>query len=213
MKYKKKTGILIVDDDKQVLKSLKIWLKNEGFRAMTASNSGQALKLMSENIVDVALVDYRLSKENGIDVAQRLKEVDEKIKIIMLTGFPSYETAVEAMKTGIYDYISKGSPNEKILDVIISAIEERGREGFKQEQDSPGNDGVRLVLFCNHSLLKERLENFSGNSPGFRLIKSFPSLDSVQVRSFSQQIDIALVCAGCIVRSVDDAYGVFPELY
>lgn len=173
----------------------------------------EAEAVLDDNSVDVALVDYRLYKENGIDVAHRLHQLDETIKIIMLTGFPSYETAVLAMKTGIFDYISKGSSNEKILEVLHKAIEEKERDGLHRNQELLGKDVLRLVLFCNHSLLKERLENFSLNTPGFKLLKSFPAVDTMQMQRFSQQADIALLCAGCTIPTLDDAYKIFPELY
>lgn len=213
MTTKRKPSILIVDDDLQVLKSLKIWLKNEGFKPLTAMNGDEAIKLLGEHVVDVALVDFRMSKEDGIGVAERLREIDDSIKIIMLTGFPSYETAVKAMKVGIFDYISKGSSNEKILEVIHKAIEERERLGIATEQNITSNRSVRLILFCNHSLLKERLENYSKNNPGFKLIRSFPSMDTSHLRLVSQQIDIALLCAGCHLKSFDEAYQVLPRLY
>jgi DNA-binding NarL/FixJ family response regulator len=213
LKYRKKPLVLIVDDDRQVLKSLRIWLKNEGFRSVTAANGNQAVKLLMENVVDVALVDYRLRKENGIDVTRRLKDADEKLKIIIMTGFPSFETAVQAMKTGVFDYISKGSSNEKILEVIVRALEEREREKAQRDQELLGVDVLRLVLFCYHSLLKERLENYSAKNRGFQLVKSFSSIDSVQVQTFSQQIDIALICAGCMVKSIQEAHPFFNKLY
>jgi len=213
MTTRRKPSILIVDDDLQVLKSLKIWLKNEGFKPLTAMNGDEAIKLLGEQTVDVALVDFRMSKEDGIGVAQRLRELDDSIRIIMLTGFPSYETAVKAMKVGIFDYISKGSSNEKILEVITKAIEERERLGIAVEQNTPVNRTVRIILFCNHSLLKERLENYSKNNPGFKLIRSFNAMETTNLRQISQQIDIALLCAGCHLKSFDDAYQVLPKLY
>lgn len=213
MTTKRKPTILIVDDDLQVLKSLKIWLKNEGFKPMTATNGDEAMEILHEQVVDIALVDFRMSKEDGISVAQHLKEFDNSIQIIMLTGFPSYETAVKAMKVGIFDYISKGSANEKILEVIHKAFEERQRLGIPPEQNIPVNRTVRIILFCNHSLLKERLENYSKHNPGFRLVRSFSSMESTPLKLVSQQIDVALLCAGCHIKNFDDAFQVIPKLY
>jgi DNA-binding NarL/FixJ family response regulator len=210
-----KSFILIVDDDKQVLKSLKIWLKNEGFRAMTASGGEEALEVVEKHPIEVALVDLKILQEDGIDVARQLRETDDMLKIIMLTGFPSYETAVKAMKVGVFDYISKGSPNEKILETIERAIAEREMAvgSYRVTDSLTGESGVRVLLFCNHSLLKERLENYSKDSPDFKLVRSLPSVDSLGARDISQQIDIALICAGCNMRSVEEAYAVLPELY
>jgi DNA-binding NarL/FixJ family response regulator len=210
---KKKPGILIVDDDKQVLKSLKMWLKNEGFRPMMASTGNEALTVIKNNAIEVALVDFKMGKENGINMAQRLREVDNRVKLIMLTGYPSYETAVKAMKVGIYDYLSKGSPNEKILDSINSAIEKREREMNLYHQEFPPTNRIRLILFCNHSLLKERLENLSKSNPIFQLVNAFPSLSSGGVKSISRQVDIALVCASCNLKNLKDAYRLLPGLY
>ncbi|NIM13404.1 MAG: response regulator [Candidatus Aminicenantes bacterium] len=211
----RKSFILIVDDDKQVLKSLKIWLKNEGFKAMTASSGEEALRVVEEHPIEVALVDLKMMQEDGIDVARQLRETDDMLKIIMLTGFPSYETAVKAMKVGVFDYISKGSPNEKILETIEKAISERETMGgsYRASDLLTRESGLRVLLFCNHSLLKERLENYSKDSPDFKLIRSLPSVDSLGVKDISQQIDIALICAGCNMRSVEEAYTVLPELY
>jgi two-component system, NarL family, response regulator DegU len=213
MAVRKKPGILIVDDDKQVLRSLKIWLKNEKFRPMTASNGEEAVEVIRHNPLDVALVDYKMDKENGIQVTQRLREVDPTLKIIILTGFPSYETAVEAMKVGIYDYISKGSSNEKILEVLRGAIEEREREKELNQDVIPTARRIRLLLFCNHYLLKERLENISKSNPKFQLVNAFPSMDSIGVKSISRQVDIAMVCASCNMKNLKEGYQILPELY
>jgi DNA-binding NarL/FixJ family response regulator len=210
---KRKPGILIVDDDKQVLKSLKMWLKNEGFKPMTASNGNEAVDVIKDNAIDVAVVDFKMEKEDGIDVARRLEKADSKVKIIMLTGFPSYETAVKAMKVGISDYISKGSPNGKILEAINNAIEERTREIDLTHHELPSSNRIRIILCCNHSLLKERLENLSKSNPIFQLVKAFPSLSSGGVKSISQQVDIVLICASCNLKNIKDAYRLLPELY
>lgn len=210
---KRKPGILIVDDDKQVLKSLKMWLKNEGFRPITALDGNEAKAAIKDNAIDVALVDFKMGKEDGIDVAQHLVEIDNRVKIIMLTGFPSYETAVKAMKVGIFDYISKGSSNVKILDAINNAVRERERENNLDGHDLLPSNRIRLILFCNHSLLKERLENLSKSNPTFQLLNAFPSLRSEGAKSISRQVDIALVCASCNLKDLKEAYRQLPEFY
>jgi DNA-binding NarL/FixJ family response regulator len=214
-KKERKPFILIVDDDSKVLTSLKIWLKNEGFQPLTATNGEDALKRVEEYPIEVALVDLKMVNEAGIDTAQRLKEADNMLKIIILTGFPSYETAVQAMKIGVFDYISKGTANEKILETIKKAIAERDLEFGRPlaYASSSGENEVRLVLFCNHSLLKERLENYSKSKPDFKLVRSLPSVDSIATKEIPGKIDIALICAGCNLKSVKEAANFLPELY
>lgn len=208
-----KPTILIVDDDRQVLKSLKIWFKNEGLNPVIASNAEEALNAMAENTVEAALVDLRMSMEDGISVSKKLYELDENLKIIIMTGFPSYETAVKAMKVGVFDYISKGSSNDKIMSVVKKALEERRKELGTIEKAEPVKDRITFILFCNHSLIKERLENFSKTTPEFVLIKSFSGIEQLKSRNVTQEIDVALVCASCSIKTFNDAYDIFPELY
>jgi len=206
-------SILIIDDDKKVLKSLSLWLKSEGFDPYPVSDRNEALTVLRDQRIDVALVDFRMSKEDGITMARRLIEVDEFVKIIIITGFPSYESAVKAMKIGVFDYISKGLSNEKILKIIQKAVDERETERLSREKDLPIRNLIKIILFCNHSLIKERLENFSRKNPAFKLVKSFPLIDYVKVKNFTQEIDIALICAGCYLKEFKDSYLVLPELY
>ncbi len=213
MKDNTKSTILIVDDDKQVLRSLKIWFTNEGFNPIVVSNGSEALEVMKKTPIDVALVDLRMSREDGINISEKLREIDEHLKIIIMTGFPSYETAVSAMKAGVSDYISKGSSNEKIMTIVKRAAEERKKERIFHEENQLTKDRITIILLCNHSLIKERLENFSKVNPKFKLVKSFPSMDNIKTKSVSQQIDIALVCASCNIKTFKDAYHIFPELY
>jgi DNA-binding NarL/FixJ family response regulator len=213
MNKQNKPTILVVDDDKRVLKSFKMWLSNEGFNALAAENGGDAVKLISDNPVDVALVDFRISREDGLMVTKSLKEIDEDLKVVMLTGFPSYETAVKAMKIGVYDYLSKGASNEKILAVLKKAVTERNREVAVKQQDTSSDKRIKMILFCNHSLIKERLENFSLNSSDFKLVKSFPLVNDLKIKNVSRDIHIALVCAGCNFKDFADAFTIFPQLY
>jgi DNA-binding NarL/FixJ family response regulator len=213
MSSKEKSTILVVDDDKHVRTTLKMWLSHGGMNTLTAANGRDAVRMVAENRVDAALLDFRIDKEDGIGIAKRLKEVDDEIKIIILTGFPSYESAVQAMKFGAFDYLSKGAPNEKILGVVKKAITERERERAVKQQDTIGDKRIKMVLFCNHSLIKERLENFTTKSSDFRLVNSFPVLNSLSSRDLSQEVHIALVCAGCNLKNLSDAYTIFPQLY
>lgn len=122
--YNGKKKILVVDDDPQVCKSLRIWFKNEGFCAETANTISTALEKFRESAFDLILIDLRLSEGSGLELTEMIRKEDYAIPIIIMTGFPSYETAVKAMALGVDDYISKGFSNEKILDVIKKALQQ-----------------------------------------------------------------------------------------
>ncbi len=190
-----------------------MWFSTEGFTPIAASNGNDALEEVLDSPVEVAVVDYKIGKEDGIAVAQRLKEVDEDLKIIILTGFPSYETAVQAMKIGAFDYLSKSATNEKLISVVKKAMIERAQDKELKMQDRSGDDRLKLVLLCSHSLIQERLENFSCASSQFKLVKSYSSLDTLSGKGLSQDIHLAMICSGCHLKRLQDAYTLFPDLY
>ncbi len=209
-----KQTVLVVDDDEQVLKSLRIWLKNEGFNAETASTEAEALTIIKKQRVDVALIDLKMIKEDGIDVSKKIRTLDKRIKLIILTGYPSFDTAVQAMKVGVFDYLSKGSPNEKIMKTIRSALSEQEKEDNVQRiAELPEKDIVRVILFCDHSLIIERLENISKENPTFRLLLTYPRVDSLAMKNVEEELDIALICASCNLRYFGDASRLFTDLF
>lgn len=212
MGKKDKGSILIVDDDKKVLKSLSTWLKTEGFETYMAANGYEAIRIVKNKSIEVAILDYRMSKEDGITLAKKMKEIDAHLRTIILTGFPSYESAVKAIKSGVFDYLSKSTPNDKILKAVQKGVEESKSERIAKGE-SLGKRPIKMVLFCDHSLIKERLENFSETTQEFKLIASYPEIEYLKVKNISQEIDIALICAGCYLKTFKDSYAVFPELY
>jgi DNA-binding NarL/FixJ family response regulator len=212
MDNKTKKTVLIVDDDVQVLKSLKIWLRSEGFNIEIAPDREKALKIVEEKEIDAALVDLRMIKDDGINISKRLKTFDKHLKIIILTGYPSFDTAVEAMKIGAFDYLSKGSSNEKILSTINSAIAERKKENGIVDQTLEEKEKINVILFCDHSLIKERLESISEKSPVFQLVETFAQVDSIKPDDSNREPDIALICAGCNLKDLKDAADIFSEI-
>lgn len=194
-----------MDDDSSVLFSIKEWLESEGIKIFAAMNGKDALRIVEEEKVYAAVVDFQLGMENGLSVAHMLNAADESLKIIILTGYPSHESAVESIKAGLFDYISKDTPNDKILEVIRSAIHSR-----KQELNEKGKTGtkkplLKLVVACNHSLIKERLGNLTSGQQGIKVIKSYKSLDELLAADFVPEMDIMLVCAACCVDSMESA--------
>ena len=211
--FENKPAILIVDDDQEVLISFTIWLNGEGFKTYSALTSAEALKILEAETVDVALLDFKLGTENGLTAAKMLKEAYEDLKIIIITGYPSYDTAVESIKSGMFDYLSKGESNEKILETIKGAIEARKKE--LQEKDGPvlREKILKFIVICKHSLIKERLQSFSLNYPDFKLMRSFNSLKGLKETANVPEVDIAMVCVTCCIETFEDRVAFFDELY
>ena len=88
--------ILVVDDDHIVLMGLEGVLKHEGFKVSTASSAQEANELLEKNIFDLLLTDLVLQDDNGINLLKKSKEVNSEMPVIVITGFASVNSAIEA---------------------------------------------------------------------------------------------------------------------
>jgi two-component system NtrC family response regulator len=122
--------LLVVEDDPLQRRLIKENLKGEGFAIFDVGTGKEALKTVRDYPIDVAVVDYKLGEENGLDVIQGLLQQNPLITPIMVTAYGNVETAVEAMKKGAYDYIVKPIDFEKFMLVIRRALE---RQKLRQE--------------------------------------------------------------------------------
>ncbi len=116
--------ILIVDDDKEVRDNLEEILNDEGYSTQTAASARQALKQSGKDRFHVILLDYMMPERTGLDVLSELKRVNPKSKIIMITAFATIESAVEAIKKGASEYISKPFKIDLLLVLIRQMLEE-----------------------------------------------------------------------------------------
>lgn len=99
--------VLIVEDEAIMRESLKDWLEDGGYEVETAQEGEEALEKLGEKEFSVAVLDLKLPGKNGLEVLKEATEKDPKIKGIVITAYPSVETAVEAMKIGAIDYMVK----------------------------------------------------------------------------------------------------------
>ncbi len=125
-----KGNLLVVEDDPLQRKLIKENLQQEGYSVSEASSSKEALSIIAEQAVDIAVVDYKLNGETGIDVIQKMLDKNPLITPIMVTAFGNVENAVEALKKGAYDYIVKPIDFKNFLLVIERALE---RQKLKKE--------------------------------------------------------------------------------
>jgi two-component system, NtrC family, response regulator PilR len=113
--------ILVVDDEQSMRDFLKIFLSKEGYRVLTAENGEHALTRMEEGPVDLVITDIRMPGMGGLELLETIKETAPDLPVIMITAFASPNDAVQAMKNGAYDYISKPFNVDEIKTVIASA--------------------------------------------------------------------------------------------
>ncbi|MBI5746811.1 MAG: sigma-54-dependent Fis family transcriptional regulator [Nitrospirae bacterium] len=122
--------ILVVDDEKNMLLLLSTILEEEGYRVVTAFNGEEALRSLEactepgrSGGVDLVLSDLRMSKMDGLALLRRSKEISPSTPFIIITGYGAIESAVEAMRSGAYDYITKPFDNNEVIGIVRKALE------------------------------------------------------------------------------------------
>jgi len=115
--------ILIIDDEKAIRKTLTEILSFEGYKIDEAADGEEGLKKFKEKTFDLVLCDIKMPKMDGIEFLEKAGEVNADVPIIMISGHVNIETAVEAVKKGAYDYISKPPDLNRLLITIRNAMD------------------------------------------------------------------------------------------
>lgn len=123
-----KSSILIVDDEPSMREFLEIMLHREGYKVSAASSGQEALKMLNDEIYDLIVSDIQMPGVSGLDLLRNVKETSPETLVIMITAYASTETAVEAMKDGAYDYITKPFKVDEIRLIIEKALEKKRLE-------------------------------------------------------------------------------------
>ncbi|HTQ55609.1 MAG TPA: sigma-54 dependent transcriptional regulator [Bryobacteraceae bacterium] len=152
-----KGKILIVDDETVVRDSLGKWFSSEGYQTQPVSSAREALESIQSVEYDVALLDIKMPGMDGMELQSRLKEADPELTVIIMTGYASVETAVQALKHGAYDYITKPIDPDELSHLVSNALEHRRAR----------REVVRLR------------ENLKEATPGTELIGKAPAMKKV----------------------------------
>ncbi len=120
-----KASILIVDDENVVRESLGKWFEEEGYSVDTASSAHEALLKLPRQRWDLALVDIKMPGMDGLELHRKIREVDPNIQVIIMTGYASVETAVQALKDGAYDYVMKPFDPDDLAHGVAKALDHR----------------------------------------------------------------------------------------
>jgi DNA-binding NtrC family response regulator len=137
--------LLVVDDDSQVVGVLSRFAQRVGFEVVTSSGGASALELLRQRGADVALVDLHMPDVGGLDVLRTIKETHPDCHVILITGFASIETAVEAVKLGAMDYLSKPLSFSRLEELLVSVREDIDRRRSLLEIEA---DVARRLEFC-----------------------------------------------------------------
>ncbi|HXQ32538.1 MAG TPA: response regulator, partial [Anaerolineales bacterium] len=118
-------NILVVDDDQNLIELIGLKLRSGGYEVTSASSGVDALQAAKQNIFDLCVLDLRLADQDGISLMRELHKINPDVRVIILTGYGSVESAVQAMQEGAYSYLTKPFNTQELLLQISRALENR----------------------------------------------------------------------------------------
>ncbi len=163
-KNDKPTRILLVDDDRHLLQSMGTWLSEQGFNVYLAENVDAAKNQLSNHQIDLALVDLRLGQEDGFDVLSHCRAHCTETAVILMTGYATIDTGIEAIRAGAFDLLTKPLIDDEILMSIDRAL----------AQKQVMKENVELKVQLDHRF---GMENIVGND--LQMQRTFDIVDSV----------------------------------
>lgn len=117
--------ILVVDDEQSLREVLSIMLKRAGYAVTSATDGEEAVELLQKEIFDLVITDLRMPKVDGLEVLKAVKSTSPETVVLIITAFASADSAVEAMKQGAYDYLTKPFQVDEVQLIIRNALEKR----------------------------------------------------------------------------------------
>jgi DNA-binding NtrC family response regulator len=191
--------ILIVDDDAGIRMSLSRALNSKGYDVREMSNGSDALAFIMKESVNLALIDIRLPDLNGIEILKKLREINDKASVIMMTAYASLDSCVEALNVGAYAYIVKPMNVNQAVIIVEKAFEKQ-RLSF---------ENARLMDELRES--NERLEARVGELQALQdeKAKLISELQKAlaEVKTLS---GILSICSGC--KKIRDDKGVWVQI-
>lgn len=117
--------ILVIDDDQSIRETLTTFLKRQGYQPMAAEDGSKGVELIRIEMPDLVICDYKMPKMTGLEVLEKIKEIDSSIHFIMITAFDEMQTTVDAMQKGAYDFIEKPLDIDRLKITIKRALDNK----------------------------------------------------------------------------------------
>jgi two-component system response regulator PilR (NtrC family) len=137
--------VLLVDDEPGILDVLGRFARRAGFDVITCSGGQQAIEYLSAHRVDVAMIDLRMPEVGGLEVLRAIREADSRCQAILMTGFATIDTAVEAIKLGAMDYLNKPLDFARVEQLLTNVREEIDR---RKKLMAIETDVAKRLEFC-----------------------------------------------------------------
>ena len=117
--------ILIVDDEVSMRRMLEILFSQEGYQVQTAASAETALEALNQRPIDLVISDIRMPGLSGLDLLRRLKADDSEAEVVLMTAYASTESAIEAIKLGAFDYVTKPFQVDELVNIVRHALEKK----------------------------------------------------------------------------------------
>jgi DNA-binding NtrC family response regulator len=153
----KKISILIVDDEESVRDSLYNWFIEDGYRVECAENAKKALSLLENEVYDIILADIKMPGMDGLEMLRRIKLIKSDAIVIVMTAFATVDTAVQALKDGAFDYVTKPFDPDDLSHLI--------RNASKQISLAEENENLKMKVVS-----LENVEDLIGKSEAIKKV-------------------------------------------
>ena len=154
--------VLVVDDERSILQLLKEALTHWGYQVTTAQNGREALDALRTSVFHVAMTDIRMPDMSGLDLLREIKKLDETIEVVVMTGYPAISSAIEALKEGAYDYLSKPVMLDEIHHLMQRMMERRFLRGEVQSLRTRLGEELTINELIGSSAPMERVKEIIG---------------------------------------------------
>lgn len=118
--------VLVIDDDPSICKTVGLLLEDHGYSPRTYTDPDEAIAVAEKESYQIALIDLRMPKLDGVEVVERLKAIDDRTSCIVMTAYPDLDSATETMRRGTCDYIAKPFKQEELINAIERACRRMG---------------------------------------------------------------------------------------
>ena len=135
--------VLVVDDERTLRYFLRLSLQEQGYQVTEAADGKSALNLIEKKSFDVALIDLRLTDMDGLNIVRRLRQIAPKTGVIIMTGYATLNSAIEALRQGAHDYVTKPFDAVELMASVADCI---ARQSAEAPELQPKSDKVILEV-------------------------------------------------------------------
>tara|TARA_Y100001936_G_scaffold220503_1_gene234681 strand:- start:716 stop:1342 length:627 start_codon:yes stop_codon:yes gene_type:complete len=192
---KEKASILVVDDEESIRVSLNSLLEKENYKSETANSASMALEKLDKSSYDLILTDIMMDEKTGMELLKTVKNDYSSTAVLLMTGYASLETAIEAVRLGALDYLVKPIPKETLL-FNISRCLEINRKNKTQSQTNGHTENFLKVLPESNNLTQKELIVYK------HLIAGMPN------KSIAEKLNVTLPTVKFHLKNIYKKFGI-----